>query len=171
MKMRFNFQGETPPASPQRGAAPLGYLHELPGIELAAIVYLRAWSEGGADREIVAKDFRLVMGDGAGTTAAEEFDVLMTMMLSGARRPVMHHGLGCKCFGGDESAFANMIAAAAGQDRDDTLLFASTLMRGDAAWAAVQTALQLGQVFLRLARLSDRSPARTHASEPTFYRH
>ena len=171
MKMRFEFPGGTPPASPQRGAAPVGHLHELPPVELAAIVYLRAWCEGGPDREIIAKDFCLVMGDAAGAVAVGDFGALMTALLNSARRPVMRHGLGCRCFGGDESAFANMIAAAAGQDREDAMLYACTLMKSDAAWAAVQVALRLGQVFLRLARLPDRSPAPTHASEPTAYRH
>jgi hypothetical protein len=171
MKMRFTFPGDTPPASPSRGAAPVGQLSELPHVELAAIVYLRAWCEGGPDREIIAKDFRLVMGDAAGLLASADFDALMATLLHKARRPVMRHGLGCKCFGGDESAFANMIAAAAGQDREEAMLFASILIKGDTAWAAVQKALQLGQVFLRLARMPDCAPAPTHATVPAPYRH
>ena len=83
----------------------------------------------------------------------------------------MHHGLGCSCFGGDESAFANMIPAAAGQNRDDAMLFASTRMRGDAAWAAAQIVLRLGQVFLRLARVPDRSPAPIHEPGRIFDKH
>lgn len=171
MKMRFEFPESASPASPQRGAAPVGFLHELPPIELAAIVYLRAWCEGGTDRQMIAKDFRLVMDDGAGATAVEDFDALMTALLKDARRPVMRHGLGCKCFGGDESVFANMMAAAVGRDRDDAMLFASTLMTGHAAWAAVQLAERLGQVFLRLARAPDRARTPTHGPEQTFYKH
>ncbi|MGB3554000.1 MAG: hypothetical protein WBA25_05100 [Jannaschia sp.] len=171
MKMRFEFPGETPPTARQRGAAPVGHLHELPPVELAEIVYLRAWCEGGTDREMIARDFRLVMGSTAGRVAVGAFDALMATLSGCARRPIMHHGLGCRCFGGDESAFANMVAAAAGQDRDDAMLFAGTLMRGDAAWAAVRVALRLEQVFLRLARVPDAPPEPTHGPEQTSHRH
>lgn len=171
MKMRFEFPDGAPPATPQRGAAPVGVLHELPPVELAAIIYLRAWCGGGADRQMIARDFGLVMGTEAGTTASRNFDALMTILLTNARRPIMRHGLGCKCFGGDESAFANMIAAAAGQDCEDAQLFACTLMTGHAAWPAVQLALGLGQAFLRLSRIPDTTRVATHNPEPTFTKH
>jgi hypothetical protein len=171
MKMRFEFPGGAPSAPPQRGAAPVGFLHELPPVELAAIIYLRAWCEGGSSRQIIDKDFCLVMGKEAGAKADRSFDALMAMFLNNARRPVMRHGLGCKCFGGDESAFANMIAAAAGQDREDAQLFACTLMTGHAIWSAVQLALGLGQAFLRLATMPDRTLVPTHGSDPNFTKH
>ena len=171
MTVRFSFPGDTPPASAQRGAAPVGVLHELPPVELAAIVYLRAWCEGGQDRAMIAKDFRLVMGDAAAADVIEDFDLLMTTLLGGARRPVMRHAMGCKCFGGDESAFANLIAAAAGRDSEDALLFAGTLASSRYAWDVVQVALRLGQVFLRLARLPLGPDAPTHNPEQTFYKH
>jgi hypothetical protein len=171
MKMRFEFPAGTPPDAPQRGAAPVGLLHELPPVELAAVVYLRAWCEGGAHRQIAEKDFSLVMGDEEGTAAIEAFNTLVTVLLSDARRPVMRHSLGCKCFGGDESAFANMIAAAAGRDREDAYLFACILMTGHAAWLAVQLALRLGQTFLRLARTPDGARMPAHSPEPTLTKH
>jgi hypothetical protein len=146
-------------------------LHELPPVELAAIVYLRAWCEGGAARQMIGRDFNLVMGEEAGATAAWNFDALMAILLNNARRSVMRHGLGCKCFGGDESAFANMIATAAGQDLEDAHLFACTLMTGHAAWPAVQLALSLGQAFLRLARVPDSTRVPTHGPEPTSTKH
>lgn len=171
MKMRFEFAESASPALPQRGAAPVGMLHELSSVELAAIVYLRAWCEGGTHRRMIAKDFGLVMGDGDGADAVEDFDALMNVLLKAARRPVMRHGLGCRCFGGDESAFANMMAAAVGRDRDDAMLFAGALMTGHSAWAAVQLAERLGQVFLRLARAPDRMRTPTHGPGRTFQKH
>ncbi len=171
MKMPFEFPGAAPSASPQRGAVPVGYLHELPPVELAAIVYLRAWCEGGADRQIIGRDFRLVMGDGEGTAAVEDFDALMATLLNNARRPVMRHGLGCKCFGGDESAFANMVAAAAGQDREDAMLFASNLIAGHATYDAIHLAERLGQVFLRLARLPDDRQVPAPGTAQSIFRH
>ncbi len=171
MKMRFAIPRETPPVSSHRGAAPVGILNELPQVELAAIIYLRAWCAGGADREIIAKDFCLVMGQAEATLAVEDFDALMTTLLNSARRPVMRHGLGCTCFGGDESAFANMIAAAASQDHEDAMLFASTLMAGHAAWSVVQLATRLGQVFLRLSRVPDHMQVPTVGAAQTTFKH
>lgn len=171
MKMRFEFPDGDSFASTPRGSAPVGVLHELPPVELAAIIYLRAWCAGGLDRQMIGQDFGLVMGRGAGEVATRDFDTLMTILLNNARRPVMRHGLGCKCFGGDESAFAHMIAAAAEQDNEDAQLFACTLMTGHAAWSAVQLALGLGQTFLRLSRVPGSIQVATHNSEPTFTKH
>ncbi|MFZ3584577.1 hypothetical protein ACOI1H_20805 [Loktanella sp. DJP18] len=169
MTMQFDLDAKAP--SQTRGAAPVGALQELPPVELAAIVYLRAWCEGGDDRGIIAKDFRLVMGHAEGAVAAADFHDLMTILLGSARRPIMRHGLGCRCFGGDESAFAHMIAAAASGSTEDAMLFASILMSGDAAWAATRLADRLGQTFLRLARGPGRRQAPTHATTPTPYTH
>lgn len=171
MKMRFAFPGETPPVSSRRGAAAVGIMDELPQVELAAIIYLRAWCAGGTDREIIAKDFGFVTGPAEATHAVEDFDALMRTLLNHARRPIMRHGLGCTCFGGDESAFANMIAAATSQDREDAMLFASTLMAGHAAWTVVQLATRLGQVFLRLSRVPDDMKVPTVGAEQTPYKH
>ncbi len=171
MKMRFSFPDATPPASPQRGAAPVGVLQELPPVELAAVLYFRAWCEGGLHCAMIARDFHRVTGDAAAAEAVEDFDTLMRALVGSSRRPVMRHGIGCRCFGGDESAFAQMIAAAAGQDSDDALLFAGTLMPGQHAWAVVHLALRLGQVFLRLARRPRTTPAPTHIPKQTFYEH
>lgn len=157
MKWRYDLTEAAPTQAPQRGGAPVGQLQELPAIEGAAILYLRAWCKGGPDRELIGQDFAAVLGERDGRKAAEDWDALMNMFLGGARRSIMLHGLGCKCFGGDESAFANMIAAAASQDGEDALLFASTLMSGPAAWSAVQLALQMGQTFLRLGRHATRT--------------
>ena len=171
MKMRFEFPQDRPAASPQRGAAPVGQLHELPAVDLAAIIYLRAWCDGESARQIIAEDFRLVMGDTAGEAAAGDFDALMSSFLRNARRPVMRHGMGCKCFGGDESVFASLIASAAARDRDDPPLFASTLINASAVYGIVYLAEQVGQAFLHLARSASKVQAPTHVSPALPYKH
>lgn len=151
MRMRFDFP-KAPFVDPvPRGAAPVGYLEELPAVELAAILYMRSWCEGGAAKDQISRDFRLMLGVDAAESALADFEALMRTALRGARRPLMRHGIVCRCFGGDESAFANMIAAAAAQDRDEAMLFACNLMSVPAAFEAVLLAGSLGQVFLRIA--------------------
>jgi hypothetical protein len=159
--MYFDFPADEP-VSQRRGAAPVGCLHELGALERAAILHMRAWCEGGAARAQTARDFRRVLSEAEATAAAADFDALMRVTLAGARRPLVRHGFDCPCFGGDESAFASLVAAAAVQDREDAMLFAGTLAAGPAAFVAVQIALTLGQTFLRIARNPTACAVPTH---------
>ncbi|PPB80793.1 hypothetical protein LV82_01525 [Albidovulum inexpectatum] len=170
MKLRFRDMDGARRALPQRGAAPVGHLRELPPLEMTAVFYFRAWCAGLPDRGYIARDFRLVMGEIAGDEAADEFDALMTVLTRHARRPIMHHALDCGCLGGDESAFANMIAAAAVGDCDDALLFAAALTRGDAAYPVVRMAQRMGRAFLRVARVADHLPRPDVTGKP-IHRH
>lgn len=137
---------------PSRGAAPVGQLQELPPVERLAILLLRAWCDGGREKSRMIRDFRRVAGPIEGDLRYEDFNALLRMILRCARCPLMRHGLTCRSFGGHECAFAQMIAAAATQDRDESLLFATTLVSGSAAWQAVQLAQILGPLMLQLAR-------------------
>ncbi len=156
---------------PNRGGAAVGQLQELPPVELTAVLYLRAWCEGGAHRDRIAQDFRLLLGDETGCRRFEDFDSLLRLCLSNARCPLVRHGLTCRCFGGHESVFAQMIAAAAAQDREDAMMFAATFLNGQAAWQAVQLADDLGQVFLRIARRTPKELRPTHPNLSTRTRH
>lgn len=156
---------------PNRGGAAVGQLQELPPVEMTAILYLRAWSEGGEHRYGIAQDSRLLLGDKAGRQRFEDFDTLMRLCLSNARCPLVRHGLTCRCFGGHESVFAQMIGAAAAQDREDALMFATTFLNGQAAWQAVQLADTLGQVFLHIMRRTPDDVRPTHPNLSTKTRH
>jgi hypothetical protein len=171
MKMRFSHSDNADPVSPARGGAPVGILQELCPVERTAIVCLRVWCEGSEGRDIIIRDFCHVMGSQEGMAAGADLDALLSTILGNARRPIMRHGSGCSCFGGDESAFAQLIAAAAQQDRDDAMLFAGLLVNGHATWAVVQLALDLGQVFLRLARLTAQPHAPEDSPNAPTYRH
>ncbi|MFD2740115.1 hypothetical protein ACFSUD_11075 [Sulfitobacter aestuarii] len=170
MKMRFSFPEAQPGQTMSRGAAPVGQLQELPGLERAAILSLRAWCDGGAARAALAEDIAALLGRTGGEEAQEAFDALMRLILQGARRPMMRHGCSCSCIGGDENAFAQMIGAAAAQDREEAMLFAAILVSGGAAFELVERALSLGPLFLQLGRgkasrvAADRSgdPRRLH---------
>lgn len=126
-----------------RGAAPVGRLEELPPAERTAILCLRAWCEGGAARDGVAAHFRQSTSPLAAELALAAFDALVQTMLCGARRPLTRHGLDCRCFGGHECAFANLVVAAALGDRDEALLFAAGLLCAPAAEEAVELAAGL----------------------------
>ena len=155
------------PAS--RGAAPVGQMDELPRLEAIAILFLRMWCDGGSTRERMASDLALALGEDDAATAAALFDDLMQLTLACARRPLMRHGLPCRCFGGDECAFANMLAAATTGDREEAMLFSAILITGQAAWPAIALAQELSPFLLRFTRAAQRAigdlPGQTHAPQ------
>ncbi|WP_226782617.1 hypothetical protein [Oceaniglobus trochenteri] len=169
--MSFRFPAPATPAPPLRGAAPVGHLEELPPVELCAILYLRGWCHGGAHKDRIGADFRLVLDAEGADAAFGRFGDLMSSALSGCRRPLMRHSVDCRCFGGDECAFAHLIAAAAGGDNDDAMLFACTLLRPAAAFDVVQQANALGPVFLRLARNARCPDGEIHRPSPSTMKH
>jgi hypothetical protein len=135
-----------------RGAAPVGLVGDLPVLERGAVLLLRQWCEGEAGRMAVGEDFTRTLGSDRGAEAVGALAQLVTLFVSHGRRPMMRHGLQCSCLGGDESAFALMVAAAATGDREDAMAFALTMMPADAAFAAVLTAAPLGLAILAMAR-------------------
>ena len=48
-------------AASQRGAAAVGYLHDLTPIEASAVLYLRLWCEGPDAQEKINSDFRILV--------------------------------------------------------------------------------------------------------------
>jgi hypothetical protein len=148
-----------------RGAAPVAVLAELPAVEMAAVLALRLWCSGAEGRARLAADLALALG-AAAADADHGLSELIRLVVQGGRRPMMRHGIDCPCVGGDESAFAQMVAAAAGGDREDALIFALALMPPVAAFAACQ---QAGPVGLALLALVRRRPAPNDRQE--FTRH
>lgn len=139
------------PAAP-RGAAPIGMIAELPVLEQSAVLLLRQWCDGEAGRSAVVTDFACMLGDDRGTAAVNALAHLVTLMVSHGRRPFMRHDLRCSCFGGDESAFAHLVAAAAAGDHEDAMAFALTMLPAAIAYEAIQTAEPLGLHIHSVAR-------------------
>lgn len=76
------------PERPQRGAAAVGLLAELPAQDRAAVLALRNWCSGPDGREVVACDFARALPAGRATQALNAFGDLMAVMLTAARRPL-----------------------------------------------------------------------------------
>ena len=115
-----------------RGGAPVGYLSELNQLEQNAILFLRYWSQcAKADHDLQNKIWSNITYD-LGITktrqAIDAFDEIFTLCIKYSRRPIMKHDLECKCIGGDESCFANIIGFAQGGELEDALLLASNLV-------------------------------------------
>ncbi len=154
-----------PPQSPPnsfRGGAPVGVLSELPPVELAAIFYLRHWFSG--NQEQVWRDFSKTFSRADAAVAMASFEDLMRAVQNNTRRPLMRHSPECECFGGDECAFAQFVAAATSGDEHDAMTFALHLFDGVQAKCALGAAAMCGHAFISMVACSKRSTTPTHPS-------
>ena len=115
-----------------RGGAPVGYLSELNQLEQNAILFLRYWSQCAKVDHDLQDTFWATITYDLGITktrqAIDAFDEIFTLCVKYSRRPIMKHDLACKCIGGDESCFANIIGFAQDGELEDALLLASNLV-------------------------------------------
>ena len=139
-----------PPKAP-RGAAAVGMLAELPALERLSVQFFRLWCDGEDGRTSVAAAFSSTQSPAHAVGSVNAFADLMQLMLKNPRRPIMRHNISCACIGGDEAAFAHMIACAV-VDREDAMAFALTLMQPGAACQAVEIAQEVGLCLLGLSR-------------------
>lgn len=140
-----------------RGAAPVGFVSELPQIEAASVIYLRLWCEGPELQEEVWSDFRSAFGDEYGQTLRESFHDLCGMCCVHGRRPLMRHSVECKCLGADESCFATFVSAAADGEREDALMMATLIVRPDLAPIVTSLATQIGLALKKMQLSSSKS--------------
>ena len=132
-----------------RGGAPVGYLSELNQLEQNAILFLRYWSQRSmADNDLQNKFWSNITYD-LGITktrqAIDAFDEIFTLCVKYSRRPIMKHDLECKCIGGDESCFANIIGFAQEGELEDALLLASNLVAPKFAACLVTSARKFAE--------------------------
>ena len=115
-----------------RGGAPVGYLSELNQLEQNSVLFLRYWSQSAkSDYDLQSKFWANITYDlGIVKTreAINAFDEIFTLCIKYSRRPIMKHDLECRCIGGDESCFANIIGFAQDGELEDALLLASNLI-------------------------------------------
>ena len=132
-----------------RGGAPVGYLSELNQLEQNAILFLRYWSQRSmADNDLQNKFWSNITYDlGIAKTrqAIDAFDEIFTLCVKYSRRPIMKHDLECKCIGGDESCFANIIGFAQDGELEDALLLASNLVAPKFASCLVTSARKFAE--------------------------
>lgn len=127
-----------------RGGAPVGFVTELDPVEAGAVLYLRLWCTGAKARQQVWSEFATAFGPDRGRSVLGGFEDLCALCVRYGRRPLMHHQVTCKCLGGDEACFANLVALACDGDREDAMLMATLLVRADFASGLVSLAQNFG---------------------------
>ena len=148
-------------APTSRGGAPAGHLQDLTPIEAGAVLYLRLWCEGSEAQAQINSDFRLGLGTEIGDDGFAALARLNGLIVQNGRRPLMRHALECRCIGADESCFATMIASAADNDYEDSLLLASLMVKAPVASVAASLAFQVGWAHKFMTNGSD------FAAQPT----
>jgi hypothetical protein len=137
---------------PMRGGVPVGALDELDPERRVTVMTLRRWCDGPASRAEVWTAAAQALGSDRGRHWLADFERMLGLLASFGRRPLVHHGAGCGCLGADESALAELIAAAGALEREDALLIAMVLVRPDMAPALVEFAGRVGRGLGRMAR-------------------
>ncbi len=127
-----------------RGGATVGVLSELPPIEATAVRHLRQWFDSPGTRLEMRDEVISHLGAELTDVALQTFGQLCMLCVQHGRRPLIRHGLQCACLGADENCFANMVAAAADGQVDDTMLFASLIVRPSMARELLPLASEFG---------------------------
>lgn len=133
-----------------RGARPVANIEDMDPIEAASVRYFRLWFDGRRGQKEALEDFHAVFGQDVGNRHARQMRELLLAVVENSRRPLMHHQNCCQCVGADECAFANIMAAAAAGDREDTALFTSLLVRPDVAMCLSGLAQEVGMILRQL---------------------
>ena len=137
-------------AAARRGGATVGVLSDLSPIEATAVRHLRQWFSSPETRLDMRDDVSDRLGPELCEIALETFGQLCKLCVEHGRRPLMRHGLTCDCLGADENCFANMIAAAADGQVDDTMLFASLIVRPSMARELLPLASEFGHLLRQM---------------------
>lgn len=90
------------------------------------------------------RDFAQAFGAEHGKYYAYQFELFFNLLVKNSRRQIMRHDIDCTCFGGDESAVANIISLAARGDLEEAELLASNLMACKAAKKLIAPAEEVG---------------------------
>ncbi len=148
----------TPRRDSRRGGAPVGHVADLDAVGAGAVLYLRLWFDGPEAQARVRHDFAGHLGRDHGRAALETLDHLCTLCTRHCRRPLMRRQAGCRCLGGDEACFAQVVGSASEGAREDALMLAMTLVRADMAPGLVALAEEFGLALKRMALASMRPP-------------
>ena len=152
-------------AANHRGGAPVGHVANLGPVEAGAVLCLRCWAHGSGAKSQMRHDFAATLGAEKGQQALGAFEELFSLCARHARRPLMHHSLGCKCLGADESCFAHFVGYASEGAREDALMIATTLVNPAVAPLLVGLAEDFGHALRSMAK----SPAPTHENPKTLH--
>ncbi|MEM7496924.1 MAG: hypothetical protein AAF371_02900 [Pseudomonadota bacterium] len=156
------------------GALPVGTLDTLPPLEAAAVRGLRLWFSGQEAQAAVWNVFARTFGARQGRASLRAFESFVDTLLEASPRPLMRHGLACRCLGADEHAFAALLSAAARGEREEAILLALAFVPAHHALPLVAAAEAAGPILARVADplaalIPPARPAPASAAFPTLH--
>lgn len=148
--------------TPIRGAEPLAHLSTMEPWEAALIRRLRSWCSSAAGRAQVIEEFAAnlpaeAVGDEIGSLGR-----LISLIHQNAHRPLVHHGMDCKCAGADECVFAHLVKIASAGHLDDAAQVAALMVRPCFAEQIAILAAHVGQNARQMTGKNFRSPTKSN---------
>jgi hypothetical protein len=133
-----------------RGAATVGSLGDLDGIEAAAVRCFRLWADGPDSQAEMWCEISRALGAEEARKALKSFEHLCSLCACHGRRTLMCHAVRCPCLGADEACFARFVATAVDGAQEDALLMATLLVRVDVAPLVASRAAEFGLALRRM---------------------
>lgn len=144
-----------------RGDAAVGWLKDLPPVELAAVLFLRARCDGGVGRAAVRAEAQAILGVAEGRRWCRGLDELLTLVAESGRRPFRRHPAGRSRVGADEALFGLLVSTAAEMEREEAMRLAVLIARADVALPLVELAQAVGLGIKRMGLRSGAASAST----------
>ncbi len=135
-----------------RGAAAVGHLTEVTPWEAELILNMRLWMDGPRGQEQVWTAYAAAFGAAEGRRQLRTFERLLWLIETNMLRPLVRHGVACRCIGSDEAVFANMVRFASEGELHEASLIATLLVRPAHAEQVAVMAGEVGMATRDLAR-------------------
>lgn len=135
-----------------RGAAAVGQLTEVSPWEAELILNMRLWQDGPTGQTQVWTIYAETFGQAEGRQHLHSFERLLGLIDANMLRPLVRHGVACRCIGSDEAVFANMVRFASDGELHEASLIATLLVRPSHAEHVAVLAGEVGTVVRILAR-------------------
>lgn len=151
-----------------RGAATVGQLSDMSPWEAELILNMRLWQVGASGQAQVWHAYADAFGPEGGRWRLKSFERLLWMIDANMLRPLVRHGVACRCIGSDEAVFTNMVRFASEGEIHEAALIATLLVRPAFAEPIALLAGEVGTATRDLAR--DHNPAHDGGGTPRSMR-
>ncbi|MFW2544825.1 hypothetical protein ACN2XU_19495 [Primorskyibacter sp. 2E107] len=138
-------------AAQTAGASVVGQLSDIAPWEAELILSMRLWMEGPEGQAEVWNGFARCFGAIEGRAEMRTFESLLTSLCTFARRPLVRHGLACRCIGSDEAILKTLVREATCRDLAEAAMIACLLVPARHAEPLAQMAAQVGRAMQRMA--------------------
>ncbi|WP_245818898.1 hypothetical protein [Marivita hallyeonensis] len=135
-----------------RGAMAVGQLAEVSAWEAELILNMRLWQDGPTGQAQVWSAYARAFRPGDARHRLRDFERLLSVIEANMLRPLLRHGVACRCVGSDEAIFANLVRFASNGELHEATLIATLLVRPAHAEHVALLAGEVGVATRELAK-------------------